>query len=338
MTAEAAVASAKQPLSSNEESLIVMMPCYNDWEVLGLLLRELDEELARQSERASVMVVDDGSTNPGDLSNLAFRSISELSVLRLRRNVGHQRAITIGLAYIAESLVSDLVVVMDCDGEDQPSDALELVRRCRQEQKHGAVFALRQRRSEGPLFRLFYTLYRHTFHVLTGQTIRVGNFSVLPRATLRRLVACSELWNHYAAGAQRARVPCVYVPTSRGRRLAGRSTMNFVSLITHGLSAMSVYADVIGSRMLVLAGLFVAIIVLALFVVVGIRVFTELAIPGWASFVFGILCHLLLQAVMIAFFFAGTILHGRNASTFLPSRDHVHFVDRLEIITKRHAG
>lgn len=218
---------------------------------------------------------------------------------------------------------------MDADGEDRPSDVVRMIEIARNTPGQ-LIFALRARRSEGKLFRTFYLAYRAVFRVLTGQVIRVGNFSLIPRAIVRRLVSVSEVWNHYASAVQRARVPCTFLPTDRGKRLAGRSTMNFVSLVTHGMSAISVHAETVGARMLVLACIMVGLIVAAMAVVVAIRLFTALAIPGWATFVLGLLSLMLLQTFFMALFFAGTVLHGRNAYTFLPSRDFSHFVDRLE--------
>ena len=108
--------------------------------------------------------------------------------------------------------------------------------------------------------------------------------------------------------------------------------MSFVSLVTHGMSAMSVHAETIGTRMLVLTLALASVVVLAMGGVVGVRFLTTLAIPGWATFAFGLLALMLVQILFIALFFAGTVLHGRNAYTFLPSRDYSHFVDVLETI------
>ena len=314
------------------DELVIVTPVYNDWPVLRLLLEQLDAELARANRTASVIAVDDGSDTESDLSGLAFSAIRTFEVLRLRRNLGHQRAIVVALAYIEANVPCAAVVVIDADGEDRPSDVLRLVDEWRSAQDDKLVFALRSSRSEGVAFRGFYGLYRALFKLGTGQTIRVGNFSLVPRPVLRRLVAVSEIWNHYASGVQRAKIPCVYLPTDRGKRLAGRSKMNFVSLVTHGMSAMSVHAETIGTRMIVLALTFAGVVLLAMGAVVGIRVFTTLAIPGWATFAFGILAIMLVQILFIALIFAGTVLHARNAYTFLPSRDHAHFVDFLESV------
>lgn len=321
-----------QTVDSSPPALVILTPVYNDWEVLKLLVSELDAALTAGGETAHLIAVNDGSQSAPGLAGLSLSGIRSLSVLHLRRNLGHQRAIAVGLAYVEANVPCRAVVVMDADGEDRPQDVLRLLSESRNQPGDKIVFALRERRSEGALFRTFYVIYRAVFKGLTGQTIRVGNFSLIPRSLLRRLVAVSEIWNHYASAVQRARVPCVFVPTDRGKRLAGNSTMNFVSLVTHGMSAISVHAETIGSRMLVLALLFGAAIVLAMAGVVGVRFLTDLAIPGWATYAFGLLSLMLLQTFFIALFFAGTVLHGRNAYTFLPSRDHAHFVDLLESI------
>jgi hypothetical protein len=81
--------------------------------------------------------------------------------------------------------------------------------------------------------------------------VRVGNFSVITARQLRALVVAPELWNHYAAAVFRIRAPFTTIPVPRALRHAGRSKMNFVALMIHGLSAMSLYSDIIGTRLLI---------------------------------------------------------------------------------------
>lgn len=318
--------------SARRNPRLILTPVHNDWAVLRLLLAQLDAEFLRSGQRVSVIAVDDGSTLEPSFEGLHLEAIDTLEVLHLRRNLGHQRAIAIGLAFVEANLRASHVIVMDADGEDKPADALRLLQRSEDEGDSKLVFAFRERRSEGPVFRACYAIYRFAFKTLTGHTIQVGNFSLVPATILSRLVAVSEIWNHYASGVQRARVPSVFVPTARGKRLAGRSTMNFVSLVGHGMSAISVHAETVGARMLILSILFGLAIVLAMAIVVAVKVFTPLAIPGWATAAFGLLALLLSQTFFIALYFAGTVLHGRNAYTFIPSRDYAHMVANLEAI------
>src|SRR5207248_10153931 len=136
------------------------------------------------------------------------------------------------------------------DGEDRPEDAAVLVARCREQHGQRINFAERTRRSESVLFQVFYRLYQLLHWLLTGIRVRVGNFSAVPAARLAALVTLPALWNHYAAAIFQARLPRALLPTVRGQRYTGRSKMNFVALVIHGLQAISVFIEVVAVRLL----------------------------------------------------------------------------------------
>src|SRR6267378_5300755 len=202
---------------TQDDNLVILMPVYNDWGALSLLLPILDRALKPAELKARVLLVDDGSTTsePKNFGTF-FESIKTVDVLSLRRNLGHQRAIAVGLSYIEANQPQCLVVVMDSDGEDDPKDVSRLVRKCVANRGEKIVFAARTKRSEGWLFTFFYHLYRIIHFLLTGVRVRVGNFSIVPPDVLKRLVAVSELWNHYAAAVHKAKLPMEFIPSERG--------------------------------------------------------------------------------------------------------------------------
>jgi polyisoprenyl-phosphate glycosyltransferase len=314
--------------TARERQLLILLPMFNDWNAAGKLLPLIDDALAQSGLRAGVIVVDDGSTEPAPPQFGAgpFRAIGPVEVLRLRRNLGHQRAIAVGLAFIERRVPCEAVIVMDADGEDAPTDIPVLVERCRRERHERIVFAERSRRVEAAMFRILYHAYRALHRLLTGQGVRVGNFSIIPRERLTSLVVVSELWNHYAAAVFRSRQPYVTVPTSRAARLEGRSQMSFVSLVVHGLSAISVYGDLVFVRLIVFAVMLAACSAIGLCVVVAIRLFTTQAIPGWATFTSGILVLVLLQAVLFVAVLTFLGLSIRQQAPFVPSRDFELYV------------
>jgi polyisoprenyl-phosphate glycosyltransferase len=165
--------------------------------------------------------------------------------------------------------------------------------------------------------------------VLTGQSVRVGNFSVIPRSRLRALVVVSELWNHYSAAVFRSRQPCVMVPTARARRLAGRSHMNVVSLVIHGMSAISVYGDVVFVRLVVFASTLAVLATAGLATVATVRIWTDVAIPGWAAIVSGLLLLMLLQALMFIASLTFLGLSSRQHAPFVPMRDFELYVESV---------
>ena len=134
------------------QTLLVLIPIYEDWEAAAMLLRSLDVELAQAGLRARVLLVDDGSktTYKSKLEGFAFErgAIGRIDVLRLRRNLGHQSAIAVGLCHIAQSVDAKIIVVMDGDGQDAPRDVPRLVAAARGHEGEGVVFAERRRRSE----------------------------------------------------------------------------------------------------------------------------------------------------------------------------------------------
>ena len=164
---------------------------------------------------------------------------------------------------------------MDGDGEDDPADVPRLLEHLEGGGRGQIVFAERARRSESVIFRVFYAFYKLLHLLLTGKGVRVGNFSAIPRRRLSSLVVVSEIWNHYAAAVFRSRQPNCMIPTRRAQRLCGKSTMNFVSLVTHGLSAISVYSDVVGVRLLVMSVLLAVLTTIGIVAAVIVRLATD---------------------------------------------------------------
>lgn len=311
-----------------DDSILVLIPVFNDWKSLSMLLAQIEDVFKTRQLKVRILIVDDASSVPPweGLLPKDPQVIQRIDILELKRNLGHQRAIAIGLAYAETHIQSLAVIVMDGDGEDTPSDMLRLIDKCKEEGYQKIIFARRTQRSESRVFKSFYVVYKLLYKILTGQDIRVGNFSIIPNQALHRLVVVSEVWNHYAAGILKSRIPCTEIPSSRGTRLYGTSKMNFVSLVTHGLSAISVYGDIVGTRLLVASCLLILFDVLTMATVLTIRLTTNLAIPGWTSYIAILLFIILVQAVMLSLVFIFVVLNGRNSSSFLPQRDYHYFI------------
>ena len=325
---------AATPDASPGGEVVILIPVFNDWDALRPLLADLDATLARPGRPLRVLIVDDGSTDPPGAGFPAreFSAIRLVEALRLRRNLGHQRAIAVGLAYLDGNVPCRAVLLMDGDGEDTPAEAARLLDAFEAQGGRMIIFAERTLRSESLVFRACYALYRVVHLVLTGYAVRVGNFSAIPGARLESLAVVSETWNHYPAAVFRSAQPYGSIPTARGRRLAGESKMDFVRLVTHGLSALSVYGDIIGVRLLLATIGLIGLILAGLVATVVIRLATPLAIPGWAPAAIGLLLVFLSQAVMFSVAFCFMILGGRQGASFLPRRDYHHFVGAVETL------
>jgi polyisoprenyl-phosphate glycosyltransferase len=312
------------------EKYIILIPQFNDWEALNLLIEKINTDVAGDIlAQASVLVIDDCSSRDRTEPFPPFRGTG-IRVLRLYRNLGHQRAIAIGLSYIATELSCEKVIVMDADGEDAPKDINTLFAKSAV-LPDTIIFAQRSKRHESLLFRSFYIVYKVLFKLLTGKVITFGNFSLVPQRRLQNLVRVSEIWNNYPGGVIRSRIPYDGVPIERAHRLAGSSKMNFVSLILHGLSAISVLIDATAVRILIfsifMSALAVAIIVFILFLkLIGN------ATPGWASTLSTTLLIVMMQSFLISLFLVFMVLQYRTQQHFIPAIHYRDFVEKVEEI------
>lgn len=316
--------------------IAIVTPVLDDWDSFIALTGEIAQRFKADEIVFHLVAVDDGSNAPLDLATLplpADGAIASVEILRLVVNLGHQRAIAVGLCAIAERKDIDAVIVMDCDGEDRPIDIANLLAAGERYPLHVAV-AHRTKRSETRTFRFLYAAYKLLFHILIGRTINFGNYSLIPMSAVQRLVHMPELWNNLAAAILRSRLRYLPVPTIRGRRYAGRSRMNLVSLIVHGLSAMSVYSDAIFVRTLIAAAFIAMTSIFGIISIAAIRFATDLAIPGWATTVVGDLLIILMQTVVIVVATSLMMLAGRSNRPIIPAVDARVFIaggDRQKI-------
>lgn len=311
--------------------IYVLIPLFNDWAVAAELLPRLDANLPAGSR---ILLIDDGSTDrcPEPFPCDRLNRIGRVEVVALRRNLGHQRAIALGLSFLEAERPFEAVVVMDGDGEDDPDDAPALLDRLKSGDGPKVVFAERTRRSEDLAFRLGYQAYRLVHRVMTGVPVKVGNFSALNRAAVRRLVVSPDAWNHYAAAVFRSRTPLEFVPTCRATRFAGQSRMDLVALVTHGLSAISVFREAVCTRLLIAASALLAVLCLGIAATVAVRLLTGLAIPGWATTAAGLLAAMVLQVLTLIALIVFSLLGAREAATVLPARDAAWFLDGVRTI------
>lgn len=303
---------------------IVVMPVYEDLEASSKLFQELART---QGPGTYIVAVDDGSVRqPVDVAAISAAGLDGV-VIRLRRNVGHQRAIAIGLSYVAENFGNDAVVIaMDSDGEDTPESITELVAGL-ESSDVDVVVATRKSRVESLKFKAFYIIYKMLFSLLSGRQISFGNFMAAKMPAVRRLASMQELWTHVAASVLGSKLRVQTCALDRGPRYAGRSKMNFVGLALHGFRALMVFAEDVlvrvGIACVLVAGLSVAGGVIAMLLKA-----LGFATPGWFSLAFGILLLVFLQTAaltLIVLMLSGMIRSGGvlGASTYREFIDEV---------------
>jgi hypothetical protein len=229
-----------------------------------------------------VLVDDTGGVDP---ATAPLRELDDVTVLDPPFNLGHQRAIVFGVRSLAARLdEDDVVVTLDADGQDQPEDLPRLVGPLlAADDRRKIVLARRSKRREPLLFAVLYRLFRIFFRALTGTVVQTGNFAAYRGWTALHVCRHPYFDLCYSSTFLSLRLDCDLVACDRGERYAGRSRMSYGRLIMHGLSMLMPFTDRIAVRALItFAATMAASFALAV-TVICIKLFSNRAIPGWAT-------------------------------------------------------
>lgn len=301
---------------------IILCPLYNDQDCFNVFSAAVKKETDTIPEHSfSFLVVNDGT------ESIKLSSALPLTIVHLHRNIGHQKAISIGLAYARQHMNFDHILIMDVDGEDRPEDISLLVNAITDKE---IVVAKRVNRQEGHPFRIFYFFYKFLFRLLTGKRISFGNFMLLSKSAVNKLVHYSEIWNHLAGGVVKSNIPYIIVNTNRGKRYLGDSKMNFHSLLLHGLGAIGVFIEVTAMRLLLFSIIMIMVSLIAIAIIFFIKFFTDEAIPGWATNAVTSMLIVLLQSFLLSLFTIFLFLSSLSQKKFIPAHHYEDYVQSIE--------
>jgi len=287
-------------------SISAVIPVFNDWESASMLIEKLRDELATSNPNVKVEVtfVDDGSSEPVPPPNSLSHPDLKVSILRLSTNVGHQLAILTGLRQVSKS-PSTHVLIMDSDGEDTTAGVIRLIEKALAEPDI-AIVAQRGIRSEKFSFRIMYHIHKAIFHTLIGKRLDFGNFVILPKSAVTKIISLADSSSHLPSSILRSGIPLVRVRVDRGNRFFGESKMNFEKLVTHSFASLAVFSDQIMVRLMIFSFFSTLITTLGIIIVIFTRVFSDLATPGWATAAVGIL--LVISFQILSFVGLGTLI------------------------------
>ena len=129
---------------------------------------------------------------------------------------------------------------MDGDGEDRPEEVKELILKSI-DLPSLTITANRIKRSESAFFKLSYHLHKILTLVLTGYSIKFGNFMCIPKQDLNLIVSNKNLSVSFSGTIAKFIKNKTFIPSIRGIRYYGPTKMSFVKLIRHSLLIMSTF-------------------------------------------------------------------------------------------------
>jgi len=265
----------------------VVLPNYNEAETLPTLYHRLTRVMEGLGDPYEIIFVNDGSTDASPKLLWELRDQDErMKVVSLSRNFGHQIAITAGLDYSS----GEAVVVMDGDLQDPPEVIPQLIAQWRE--GYDIVFAVRDsRRGEGVFKRstasLFYRLLRQL--TVTEIPLDAGDFRLMSRRAVEALKPIRER-NRFVRGLVSwigfRRTTVTFV---RDIRHAGETKYPFRKMARFALNGIFSFSF-IPLQLATYLGFTVSLLSFSYIVyAVGLKLFTDRVVQGWASVIVAVL-------------------------------------------------
>ena len=237
----------------------ILIPIYNDWQSVFKLLENIDSEIESLAAEVSVLIVNDASTEQRPKINLNLNNLKSIQVVNMKENRGHARCNAAGLKYINEKEDFDYVIPMDGDGEDRPEELISLIEKAK-EYSDTVITADRVKRSEGFFFKFCYLVHKYLTFVFTGQSIKFGNYTCLPKSAVIRMVEEAATWSSFSGSLSKIAKERISVPSTRGSRYFGPSKMSFVNLLKHSLSIIAVFKTTLLIRSIIFLAVYIFLV------------------------------------------------------------------------------
>ena len=254
----------------------ILIPVYNDWQSVFKLLEDINTQASLLNDEFSVIIVNDASTESRPEFSADLKNLKSIQIMNMKENMGHARCNAAGLKHINEKEDFDYTIPMDGDGEDRPEEISLLVEKIK-DYPDAVVTANRIKRSEGFIFKFCYLAHKYLTLVFTGQTIKYGNYSCLPKSAVNAMVNEPATWSSFSGSLAKTVKDKKFIPSERGTRYFGPSKMSFINLLKHSLSIIAVFKTtlLIRSMLFLIAYLFLVIgkiSVITLIPVIGVVV------------------------------------------------------------------
>ena len=217
----------------------ILIPVFNDWESLLILLNNIHILKIDNLAHIKILIIDDCSTEILD-KKIEFNSFKDVEIIRNSKNIGHGKSIAHGINYLIKKNDFDYLIVMDGDGEDRPEEVKELILKSI-EVPSKTITANRIKRSENIFFKLSYILHKTLTFILTGYSIRYGNFMCIPKQDLNLIINNKNLSVSFSGTIAKFVKNKTYIYSIRGIRYQGPTKMSFLKLIRHSFLIISIF-------------------------------------------------------------------------------------------------
>lgn len=233
------------------EKILILLPLYNDWKSLKLLLEKINLQFKNKKYKLEILVINDFSSENFNIKYNKFSNIKKIRIINLKKNVGSQKAIFIGLHQILNKNNNSTIVVMDSDGEDDPLKIISLIKKVKNNSNY-FIFVERTKRLENFFLQFLNKIRLLITYLLTGKYLNIGNFSAFNSKLLKSILANKNLSLAYCSGVIKNYDKLIFLGFPKKKRFYGISKVNTFFLFKHSINIISVFYKSVLLRTLIL--------------------------------------------------------------------------------------
>ena len=249
----------------------ILIPIYNDWRSVFKLLENIDSQIADFEFEVSVLIINDASTESKPEINFNLNNLKSVQVINMKENRGHARCNAAGLKFINEKEDFDYLIPIDGDGEDRPEELKLFIQKVN-EYPDKVITGDRVERSEGFFFKFCYLAHKYLTFIFTGQSIKFGNYTCLPKSVVSQMIEEPATWSSFSGSLSKISKERKSISSIRGSRYFGPSKMSFFNLIRHSLSIIAVFKMTVLVRSVIFLAVYIFLVLQHISVVILIPV------------------------------------------------------------------
>ena len=166
------------------KSLSVIVPCFNEEEVINETYKRLKSVLANLEYKSEIIFINDGSTdNTEHLLTELTNTDNNIKIISFSRNFGHQRAVTAGL----NNCKSDMAVIIDADLQDPPEVIPEMIQTMIDSNAQVVYCVRKSRKGEGIFKKLSAKVFYRLLNFFSEVRLPVdtGDFRLIDKSIIR---------------------------------------------------------------------------------------------------------------------------------------------------------
>lgn len=222
------------------KNFVILIPSYNDWDCLNVLIPKIDNILKNKDKSFSIIIINDASTIKNNLTFKSKLCFKKIEILNLIKNVKAQKAITTALYYLKKKNYNGGIVLMDADGQDDPEVLPEIIEHA-DKNSEKVLTVNRTKRNEGLLFKIFYELHLFITYLFTLKNLRFGVYSYMHPIHLNKILSNKDLCSAFAGAIAKNFKNRKTIFAERKKRFLGESKNSYLHLIYYSFSILSVF-------------------------------------------------------------------------------------------------